>query len=122
MSWWYRHLLRPVLCQQDAEQAHERAMRALGWVSRRERVCDALASFFGSAALPMEIFGLKFANPIGLEAGMDKYAEPVPAWEALGFGLIELGAGAGDAQSVNPHPRLFRAPADEAIIHCMAFN
>ena len=122
MSWWYRHLLRPVLFQQDAEQAHERAMRALGWVSRREPVCDALASFFGSAALPMEIFGLKFANPIGLAAGMDKYAEAVPAWEALGFGFIELGAVTWHPQSGNPPPRLFRAPADEAIINRMGFN
>ena len=122
MSWWYRHLLRPVLFQQDAEQAHERAMRALGWVSRREQVCDALASFFGSAALPMEIFGLKFANPIGLAAGMDKYAEAVPAWEALGFGFIELGAVTWHPQAGNPTPRLFRAPADGAIINRMGFN
>jgi len=122
MSWWYRHLLRPVLFQQDAEQAHQRAMRVLGWVGRRQPACDALGSFFGSAALPIEIFGLKFPNPIGLAAGMDKYAEAVPAWEALGFGFVELGAVTWHPQPGNPTPRLFRAASDEAIINRMGFN
>ena len=122
MSWWYRQLLRPFLFQQDAEAAHERATRVLGWVGRRELPCGALESFFGSPSLPAEVFGLKFPNPIGLAAGMDKHAEAVPAWEALGFGFIELGGVTWHPQPGNPPPRLFRALADEAIINRMGFN
>jgi dihydroorotate dehydrogenase len=122
MSWWYRQLLRPFLFQRDAEQAHAHAMRVLGWVGWRELPCGALESFFGSPSLPAEVFGLKFPNPIGLAAGMDKHAEAVPAWEALGFGFIELGGVTWHPQPGNPPPRLFRALPDEAVINRMGFN
>ena len=53
---------------------------------------------------------------------MDKYAESLPAWEALGFGFSELGAVTWHPQSGNPAPRLFRAVPDEAIVNRMGFN
>jgi dihydroorotate dehydrogenase len=122
MSWLYRHLIRPVLFAQDAEQVHDRTMRALNWASWHELACDALESFFGAPQLPIELFGLRFPNPVGLAAGMDKYAAALPAWPALGFGFTELGGVTRDAQPGNPPPRIFRAIADEAIINRMGFN
>src|SRR6267142_627622 len=91
MSWLYGRVIRPILFTQDAEQAHERTMRALAWVSRNEIVCDAVESVFGAPTLPVDLFGLRFPNPVGLAAGMDKFAAAVPAWAALGFGFSELG-------------------------------
>ena len=122
MSWLYRRLLRPVLFAEEAEQAHHRAIRSLGWASRRKLACDAVERFFGAPSLPVELFGLKFPNPVGLAAGMDKYAEAVPAWQALGFGFCELGAVTWHPQPGNSTPRLFRAIPDEAIINRMGFN
>src|SRR2546427_13222286 len=101
--------MRPVLFAQDAEQIHERTLRALRWAGRHELVCDALGSFFGAPPLPMEVFGLKFPNPVGLAAGLDKYAAAMPVWPALGFGFSELGAVTWHAQPGNPPPRLIRA-------------
>src|SRR5206468_512102 len=97
-------------------------MRGLSCASRRELVCETLESFFGAPALPVEVFGLKFPNPVGLAAGMDKGAEAVPVWAALGFGFSELGAVTWRAQPGNPAPRLFRIVADEAIINRMGFS
>jgi dihydroorotate dehydrogenase len=74
------------------------------------------------AALPVECFGLRFPNPVGLAAGMDKVAEAVPAWEAMGFGFSELGGVTWLGQPGNPVPRVFRAVADEAIVNRMGFN
>ena len=122
MSWLYRHLVRPVLFAQEAEQVHDRTMRALNWASRHELACDALESFFGAPPLPIELFGLKFPNPVGLAAGMDKYAAALPAWAALGFGFTELGGVTRHAQPGNPPPRIFRAVEDEAIVNRMGFN
>ncbi len=122
MSWLYRHLIRPALFTQDAEEAHERMMRALNWAGRREILCDAVETFFGAPDLPTEVFGLKFPNPVGLAAGMDKEAEAAPIWPALGFGFSELGAVTWQAQPGNPAPRLFRAVSDEAIVNRMGFN
>jgi dihydroorotate dehydrogenase len=115
-------MLRPILFTQDAEQAHERTTRALAWVSRNEIVCDAVESVFGAPTLPVDLFGLRFPNPLGLAAGMDKYAAAVPAWAALGFGFSELGGVTWHAQPGNPPPRLFRAVAEEAIVNRMGFN
>jgi dihydroorotate dehydrogenase len=122
MSWLYGRVIRPILFTQDAELAHERTMRALSWVSRNEIVCDGVESILGAPSLPVDLFGLRFPNPVGLAAGMDKYAAAVPAWAALGFGFSELGGVTWHAQPGNPAPRLFRAIAEEAIVNRMGFN
>jgi dihydroorotate dehydrogenase len=122
MSWWYRNLVRPVLFTQDAEEVHNRTVGALAWVGRHGIVCDAAASFFSSPSLPIELFGLRFPNPVGLAAGMDKYASALPAWEVLGFGFTELGGVTWHGQPGNPAPRLFRAVPERVIINRMGFN
>jgi dihydroorotate dehydrogenase len=122
VNWSYRHLIRPALFTQDSETIHERTLRALAWASRHELLCDAAASFFNAPDLPTEVFGLKFPNPLGLAAGMDKNALAVPLWAALGFGFSELGGVTWHAQPGNPQPRLFRAVEEEALINRMGFN
>ena len=122
MSWFYRHLLRPALFTQDAEIIHNRTMRALGWASRREWARDALNSWCGATRLPIRVAGMDFPNPVGLAAGMDKSAEALPAWAALGFGFTELGAVTWHSQPGNPLPRVFRAIAESAIVNRMGFN
>ena len=122
MSWLYRNVLRPVLFTQNAEYIHNRTMRALAFASRHESVCAATRAFLGAPELPMELFGLKFPNPVGLAAGMDKHATAVPAWAAMGFGFTELGAATWHAQPGNPLPRVFRAISERAIVNRMGFN
>lgn len=122
MSWFYRKLVRPVLFTNDAEEIHGRTLRHLARLSRHEWLCDAVRSFLGAPDLPVEVFGLRFPNPVGLAAGMDKNAEAVPAWAALGFGFSELGGVTWLAQPGNPKPRIFRAISEEAIINRMGFN
>ncbi len=122
MSLAYRTLLRPWLFCQDSEKIHDRTLRALALASRSKAACDALASLFLPAELPVQLFGLKFPNPVGLAAGMDKAAAAVPVWAALGFGFSELGGITWKAQPGNPKPRIFRAIADRALINRMGFN
>ncbi|MPY85986.1 MAG: quinone-dependent dihydroorotate dehydrogenase, partial [Actinophytocola sp.] len=109
-----------LLFRLDPENAHELAMRAL------ERAGPALARVRrppdGGGRLAQRIWGLRFPNPIGLAAGFDKLARAVPAWPALGFGFAELGTVTGLAQEGNPRPRLFRLPADRALVNRMGFN
>ena len=122
MTWAYRNLLRPLLFSQDPEVIHRRTLKGLGWVSRNEAATGFLNSFFSGPALPQQVFGLQFPNPIGLAAGMDKFAEAIPAWQTLGFGFSELGAVTWHGQAGNPEPRLFRVIAEEAIVNRMGFN
>ena len=122
MSWLYRNAIRPILFTQEAESIHNRMMAALNWVGRHELICEAMRSFLGAPELPVELLGLRFPNPVGLAAGMDKNAVALPAWEAMGFGFTELGAATWHAQPGNPQPRVFRAISEEAIVNRMGFN
>ena len=122
MSWCYRRLLRPALFTQDSESIHNRTIAALARVSRSPALCSVLSALYSAPELPVKVFGLKFPNPVGLAAGLDKHAAAVPAWEALGFGFAELGGVTWHAQPGNPAPRLFRAVRDQALINRMGFN
>jgi dihydroorotate dehydrogenase len=122
MSWLYRTAIRPSLFNHNAEEIHSFTLHALGWASRHEFVCDAMESFLGAPQLPVDLLGMRFPNPLGLAAGMDKIGEAVPAWAAMGFGFSELGGVTWHAQPGNPKPRIFRAIADEAIVNRMGFN
>ncbi|MEO6033988.1 MAG: dihydroorotate dehydrogenase (quinone), partial [Verrucomicrobiota bacterium] len=122
MSWLYRNFLRPILFTQNSEKIHNRTLSALSWASSHPATGDALGKIYGAPELPVELFGLKFPNPIGLAAGMDKQAAAVPIWEKLGFGFCELGGVTWHPQPGNPQPRMFRAVEDEALINRMGFN
>jgi dihydroorotate dehydrogenase len=122
MGWPYRTLVRPLLFMQDSEKIHNRTLSALAWTSRHPLVSGALASVFRSAELPVELFGLKFPNPVGLAAGMDKQAAAVPIWASLGFGFTELGGVTWHPQPGNPKPRMFRIVSEGALINRMGFN
>ena len=117
----YRHLARPLLYRLDAERAHHLAMTALRASSGARRPIRAA---FGvrDPTLSTDALGLTFPSPVGLAAGFDKDAVAFEGLGALGFGFVEVGTLTGQAQVGNPKPRLFRLPADRALINRMGFN
>ena len=122
MSWLYRHTIRPCLFLQDSERIHNRTLGALGRISRNRLLKGMVRVLFEAPPLPIEAMGLRFPNPVGLAAGMDKLGEAVPVWESLGFGFSELGGITRHAQPGNDAPRMFRIIPDEALINRMGFN
>ena len=115
----YTSILRPLFFRLDAEKAHHAALALL------ENTPPAVIRTFLAAkapSAPRKVFGVDFPNPVGLAAGMDKNALALPAWEALGFGFIEIGTITAHAQPGNPAPRLFRYPGQNALINRMGFN
>jgi dihydroorotate dehydrogenase len=112
-------LLRPLLFALDAETAHGLTLYGLDVAHRSE-----LMRFVARPAdeLPVEAFGIRFPNPVGLAAGLDKNADHLDALGALGFGFVEVGTVTPRPQLGNPKPRLFRLPQHEAIINRMGFN
>lgn len=101
---------------------HDRTLRWLARLSSSSTLCQAMSGWFDTPELPVEALGLRFPNPVGLAAGMDKRAVAVPAWEAMGFGFSELGGVTRHGQTGNPEPRMFRAPGEEALVNRMGFN
>ncbi len=103
----------------DAERAHELSLRALD-VAWRTGAAAFLAK--KPTPLPTRAFGLEFANPVGLAAGLDKNGEHIDALMALGFGFVEIGTVTPKPQPGNPKPRMFRLPGEQAVINRLGFN
>ena len=112
-------LLRPALFALDAETAHHLTLSTLRLLQRAGLVRARGAAPDGCAR---EVMGIRFPNPVGLAAGLDKNGEYIDALAALGFGFIEIGTVTPRPQPGNPRPRLFRLPRADAIINRMGFN
>jgi dihydroorotate dehydrogenase len=115
-------LVRPLLFSLDAERAHEMAMSFAKFIHRHPRFAKVVRWCSGSVDRPKEVVGLRFPNPVGLAAGMDKNAVASSAWHAFGFGFVELGTLTPQPQPGNDKPRMFREVANEAVINRMGFN
>ena len=116
-------LIRPLLFRLDAERAHELTARLLRLVGATPaaRLLDRRAACT-HPALSSTLAGLSLRNPLGLAAGFDKHGDVVRPLAMLGFGHIEVGTVTPRAQPGNPQPRMFRLPADRALINRMGFN
>lgn len=117
-------LIRSLLFRLEAERAHEWSMGLLSAFCRLPGMQGLLSSRFRveDPSLRTEAFGLSFPNPVGLAAGFDKNARYLEALSTLGFGFVEVGTVTPRPQAGNPRPRLFRLPADRALINRMGFN
>ncbi len=113
--------MRKLLFRLPAEASHRVALNAmdLAYASGTIKLMKA--------KLPQEdcgttVMGIRFPNPVGLAAGLDKNAEHIDALAALGFGFIEVGTLTPRPQPGNTKPRLFRLEEERAIINRMGFN
>ena len=120
----WEKVARQLLFKLPAERAHHFSMNAFDKMLALSPVSATFAKRYtvNDLRLKTELLGLSFDNPVGLAAGFDKDAAWFAKLAALGFGHVEVGTITGQAQSGNPQPRLFRLPADKAIINRMGFN
>jgi dihydroorotate dehydrogenase len=107
-------LALPLTRMLDPERAHRLALAALKLLPLRASADDE--------RLAVPAFGLRFPNPLGLAAGLDKNAEAVDAALRLGFGFAEIGTVTPRPQAGNPRPRLFRLDDDQAVVNRLGFN
>jgi dihydroorotate dehydrogenase len=117
----YGRFVRPGLFRVgrgDPEAAHEAALR---WLARGGAALGRVRPYSPPGAA-RTVFGVRFPNPVGLAAGMDKDGRALRSWPALGFGFVEVGTVTRYAQPGNDRPRLFRLPASGAVVNRMGFN
>jgi len=123
MGWTHRRVVLPMLRLVGSERAHTLAIRSLkvtsstslGRVLLRRRFAPRVAD-------PVVLWGLHFENRFGLAAGMDKRAEAMKGWAALGLGFVEVGGVTAHAQPGNPKPRMFRLDSHRLLVNRMGFN
>ena len=107
---------RPILFRLDPERAHHLGLRLL------DLAAAVRSPLLPRVEDPVTVFGVRFANRVGLAAGLDKDGRHIDALAALGFGVVELGTVPPRPQPGNPKPRLFRLPAEHALINRFGFN
>ena len=113
------NLSRRLLFKLSPETAHELTIDLLGAAGRLGLPKRLVKQ---PAALPVNIMGIDFPNPVGLAAGLDKNGDAILGLSGLGFGFIEIGTVTPRPQPGNPKPRLFRLPEAEGVINRMGFN
>jgi dihydroorotate dehydrogenase len=114
----YRWMFDHLLTRTDAETAHRTAFAAL----RALRPVTRPLFRTRNGGPGVSAMGIDFPGPLGLAAGFDKNAEGIDSLAALGFSFVEIGTVTGEPQPGNPRPRLFRLPADRAVVNRMGFN
>ncbi len=119
----YRLFFRTIVSRLDAEHAHELAGRALHAAAASPVGRTALRRVAGSPApsLAVDVFGSRFPSPLGVAAGLDKNGTWYPGLGLLGFGFVEVGTVTPIGQPGNPRPRVFRIPAERALVNRMGF-
>ncbi|MDH2068543.1 quinone-dependent dihydroorotate dehydrogenase [Pantoea sp. GD03673] len=112
-------IVRPALFKLDPERAHELTFQQLRFMNG-----TPLERFYRQnlPSRPVTCMGLTFKNALGLAAGLDKNAECIDAFAAMGFGFVEVGTVTPRAQSGNDKPRMFRLVEAGGIINRMGFN
>lgn len=119
----YKFILRPFLFLFQPETAHHLTFFFLKLINKIPfgRAIFSL-TYKRTSNKPTELFGLQFPNKVGLAAGLDKNAEAIDMFAAMGFGFVEIGTVTPKPQPGNPKPRLFRLKEDQALINRMGFN
>jgi len=118
------NLLKPILFALSPENAHRVTVFFLDLAAAFPPTRWLLKSLFcvQDKSLERKVIGLTFPNAVGLAAGFDKDGKHIEGMACLGFGFIEVGTVTPKPQDGNPQPRLFRLPADRALINRMGFN
>lgn len=121
----YRLLGKPIFFQMDPENAHHLVIGGLHMASKVLGAIPLMRGMYGVPEVPelaTDLFGVHFPSPVGLAAGLDKNAEAVQGFSAIGFGFMEVGTVTPVGQPGNERPRLFRLPSEEALVNRMGFN
>ncbi|WP_217604511.1 quinone-dependent dihydroorotate dehydrogenase [Chitinophaga sp. GbtcB8] len=117
-------LIKQLLFKFPPESIHHSVMRGIKLLHGLPLGKTILNASFNTktTGLEKELWGLTFRNPVGLAAGFDKDARYTDELASLGFGFVEIGTVTPLPQPGNDQPRLFRLPADQALINRMGFN
>lgn len=117
-AYWFvaDKVVTPLMHKLDPEKAHNLTVQLV-----RDKFAprDTKAN---AASLRTSVWGLNFANPLGIAAGFDKQAQAMEGLMQMGFGFIEVGGVTPEPQPGNAKPRIFRLTEDGAVINRYGLN
>jgi dihydroorotate dehydrogenase len=120
----YKVIIRPVLFLFSPEFIHKLTINLIKAGFKIPFIKYFVSNYFSvnNKLLNRTLWGLKFKNPVGLAAGLDKNGECYNELSNFGFSFIEIGTITPQSQKGNPKPRMFRLINDKGLINRMGFN
>ena len=115
----YRRIAKPLLFRLQPDGVHGRmitAARLAAHVPFFAACAKRILRFDQPAVLSQTLHGVRFANPIGLAAGLDKNAELLPLLPSVGFGFGTVGSVTREPCAGNPRPWFYRLPAHKSLV------
>lgn len=112
----YKNIAKPVFFWQHPDTAHSEMIAAAKILRkvRGENILRALS--YKNPRLEQEILGLKFKNPLGLSAGLDKNFDLPPVLKRVGMGFEIGGSTTAQVCAGNPRPWFHRLPSEKSIV------
>lgn len=115
----YQKVIKPILFRRLPDDVHSKMVH-LGRSVQSFRAINKLTSWAWSYRktdyLSQTVVGLKFNNPVGLSAGLDKNFELPPIVKAIGMGFMEGGSLTLQPCAGNPHPWFHRLPEQHSLV------
>lgn len=114
----YKKVFKPVFFKFDPEDVHDRMIKFGHFLGKYKffRTIVGWCFRYENKILNQKLWGIDFANPVGLSAGFDKNAEVYPIMQSVGFGFAEVGTVTYKAYEGNPKPRLYRLPKSSGLV------
>jgi len=112
------NLIKPILFSFDPEDIHKLSFKLIPYIPKKIKNLYKVED----QKLNREFFGIKFPNPVGLAAGLDKDGTVFEHLSDFGFGFVEIGTVTPMKQKGNEKPRLYRLVKENALINRMGFN
>lgn len=114
----YKNIAKPVLFANHPDKVHEGMIRMAKGVQRVPLVKDVMKvwAYRNDKYLAQEILGIKFRNPVGLAAGLDKNADTVGVMQAVGFGWMTAGSVTAVPCEGNPKPWFHRLKQSRSLV------
>ena len=113
----YKRLAKPLLFRRPPDWVHENLIRTSAAVDKVPGVRTLPQLWaYRSPRLEQDVFGLHFANPVGLSAGFDKNSTMARLMKRVGFGYMIGGSVTAEVCAGNPKPWFHRLPHSKSLM------
>lgn len=109
----YKNGIKPQLFKRHPDDVHHQMVSSTRRFGRLAAPLRILAHT--DKRLEQNLFGLHFANPIGISAGLDKNAEMAHVARAIGCGFTTVGSLTDRPRQGNEHPWFYRLPKTRSL-------
>lgn len=114
----YRYGVKKAIFAMAPDDAHARTLAFCHAAGKNTPLMWLLRSMldYTDPVLETNVMGVRFSNPFGISAGLDKNCDIAPVADAAGYGFETVGSVTGRPCAGNPRPWFHRLPQYESMM------